>query len=245
MTNLDIHELASIIDISAVRTDVTLDELTRMADLAKHFRFICAFAMPCFTPDLVQMLSDAPDVHVGGVVGFPSGADTTQGKVRTARELIAMGCSELDMVINLGALKSGRTALVADDIRAVVDEAGNIPVKAILEIAYLTEEEIARASRVAVSAGVRFIKTGTGWAGKAATVEDVRTIKRIVGDTARIKVAGGVRSLDMMIQMMQAGCTRFGIGYASALSIMREAETRLGLVPYHALAPSGMRGGSA
>ena len=102
-----LENLGRMIDISGVRTDVTLHEVEQIVAAAKHYRFICAFVMPCFTPRLVDMLKDSPDIRVGGTVGFPSGADTTTIKVQNAKEQLAAGADELDMVINVGALKSG------------------------------------------------------------------------------------------------------------------------------------------
>lgn len=235
-TAVDLNQIASMIDISAVRTDVTLSELRDMADLARHYRFICAFTMPCYTIDLKNLLMDSPEVQIGGVVGFPSGADNTLIKAFTTRDLVATGCSEIDMVINVGALKSGQYDRVESDICAVVGAAEGRPVKAILEIAYLTQDEIKRASEIAIRTGVSFIKTGTGWANKPTTVDDVIMIKRIVGNSIKIKVAGGVRSLDTMLGMIGAGCCRFGIGFKSAMTIMSDVDQRLGRDTYRRLA---------
>jgi len=223
-----LKNVARMVDISGVRADVTLGELNQIVAAAKHYRFICAFAMPCFTPRLVEMLRDEPDIMVGGTVGFPSGADTTQQKVFGTREQLAAGVHELDMVINIGALKSGLNELVYNDIRAVVDAAEGKPTKCILEIAYLTDDEIRRGAELAVRAGVAFVKTGTGWAGKPTTVETIRIIRQTIGNAARIKAAGGVRTLDAMLAMVDAGCSRFGIGLRSIISIMKEVDGRLG-----------------
>lgn len=127
------------------------------------------------------------------------------------------------MVINVGALKSGAYDRVRDDIKAVVGVC-NVPVKSILEVAYLTEDEIRIASRLAVEAGVSFVKTGTGWAGKPTTVETIRIIKSEIGDAARIKAAGGVRELSTLLEMVEAGCSRFGIGLNSAIKILEQAK---------------------
>jgi deoxyribose-phosphate aldolase len=205
-----------------------MQEIEHIAAAAKHYRFICAFAMPCFTGALAQLLADSPDIHLGGVVGFPSGADTTSMKVATAKEMIALGADELDMVINVGALKSGLYDCVRDDIRAVVEAAAGRPAKCILETAYLTDDEIARGATLAVQAGITYVKTGTGWAGKPTTVETIRLIKRTIGDSAQIKAAGGVRTLDTMLEMIDAGCARFGIGLRSIIGIMKEVDGRLG-----------------
>lgn len=221
--------IARAVDISGVRTDVTRQEIDRIVAACQEYRFICAFAMPCFTPYLKQKLSGVDGVMVGGVVGFPSGADSTSVKVMAAKEHLKTGCDELDMVINVGALKSGMDQAVLDDIRAVVDAAEGKPVKSILEVAYLSDEEICRGSELAVRAGVTYVKTGTGWANKPTTVEVIRLIKRTIGDGALIKAAGGVRTLDTMLKMMDAGCVRFGVGLRSIISIMDEADALLGI----------------
>ncbi len=216
------------VDISGVRTDVSLQELDQIVQAAKHYQFICAFALPAFTPYLIDQLKDEKEVRVGATVGFPSGCETTHIKVLSAKEQIQMGVDELDMVINVGALKSKRYDLVYDDIKAIVDAAeGKYPVKSILEIAYLTDDEIARGSEIAVKAGVTYVKTGTGWANKPTTVDTIKLIKKTIGDSALIKAAGGVRSLDTMLQMIDEGCDRFGIGLRSIMSIMKEVDERL------------------
>ena len=228
------------VDISGVRADVSLQELGKIAMAAKHYQFICAFAMPCFTPQLIQMLKDEPDVHVGATVGFPSGADTTAIKVASAKEQILMGVHELDMVINIGAVKSGRYDIMEADIRAVVEAAQErFPVKSILEVAYLTDSEICRAAETAVKAGASFVKTGTGWAGKPTTVETIRLIRKTIGNSASIKAAGGIRSLDMMLDMIAEGCDRFGIGLRSIINIMKERDERLGIKDDFSLEYSG------
>lgn len=217
------------VDISGVRADVSLQELEKIAMAAKHYQFICAFAMPCFTPQLIQLLRDEPNVHIGATVGFPSGADTTAMKVASAQEQMRMGVHELDMVINIGAVKSGRYDIMEADVRAVVEAARGLPVKSILEVAYLTDSEICRAAETAVKAGVKFVKTGTGWAGKPTTVETIRLIRKTIGNSAHIKAAGGIRSLDTMLDMIAEGCDRFGIGLHSIINIMKERDERLGI----------------
>jgi len=178
MTKSNLDNINRMIDISAVRTDVTLEELDRVIDLAIKNNLICAFAMPCFTSILVERLSQYNDIFVGGVIGFPSGADTTKIKVVQAVELQSLGVDEMDMVINVGAMKSGMYDFVLDDIKAVVEAANGTPVKSILEISYLSDYEIAIASEIAVKAGVTFVKTGTGWGNKPTTVETIKIISR-------------------------------------------------------------------
>ncbi len=225
----DLKNVGRVIDISAVRADVTIGELEDLVTAAKKYRFIAAFAMPCFTEYLVNALKDEDYIMACGVVGFPSGADLTSTKIQNAKEMMALGCDELDMVINIGALKSGIYDAVYNDIKAVVNTAGEkgIGVKSIIEQCYLTDDEIKKASEIAVRAGVAYVKTGTGWGPKPTTVNTIKIIKSTIGDAAKIKAAGGVRSLDTLLEMMDAGCNRFGIGLKSAIAIMEEAQGRL------------------
>lgn len=227
MVQLRCEEIPKLIDVSGVRTDVTYDEIKLIAKMAKKYGFICAFVMPCFTEKLKELLAGS-DTMLGGVTGFPSGADTTEEKVACAIEMKRIGCDEIDMVINVGALKSGDYDLVDSDIRAVVNSVKPTPVKSILEIAYLTDEEIAKGCEIAVKAGVTFVKSGTGWAGKPTTTDTIRIMKSAVGANAKIKAAGGVRTLKDLEAMYDEGCTRFGISIKSALSILKEAYERDG-----------------
>ncbi|MCL9660495.1 deoxyribose-phosphate aldolase [Paenibacillus hunanensis] len=228
-TELELANIGRWVDVSAVRTDVTHDEVDLLIGIVKAYHCICASPMPYMTDYVIRELKHTPDTIVTGVVGFPSGADTVSMKVHTAREMLELGCRELDMVINVGALKSGDTKRVVHDIQAVVDAAEGIPVKAILEIAYLTDDEIRRGSELVVSAGAAFVKTGTGWGPKPTTVETIKLIRSTVGDAAQIKAAGGIRDLETLLAMRSAGCDRFGIGVRSALTILEDAYTRAGL----------------
>lgn len=223
----DLENLSSLIDISAVICDSTIEEIDKMVLLNKKYNFICAFALPCFTSYLKEKLKGSKTL-LGGTVGFPSGSDLTATKVDTAKKLINIGCDEIDMVINVGALKSKEYDLVYNDIKAVVDNAGDIAVKSIIEIAYLSDDEIRKASELAVKAGVTFVKTGTGWANKPTTPETIRIIKETIGNSAKIKAAGGVRDLDTLYAMIDEGCSRFGIGLNSAVKIMEESYKILG-----------------
>jgi deoxyribose-phosphate aldolase len=211
-----------MLDLSAVRADVAFPEVCRLAEVAKNYRCVCAFVMPCFLPELQRLLADAPDVGIGGVVGFPSGAPSTATKAAEAREQIGQGATELDMVINVGMLLSGRDEDVEDDIRAVVEAAGGVPVKAILEAHYLSENQIVRACELAVRAGAAFVKTGTGWAPTGATLHNVALMKATVGERAQVKAAGGVRDLDTVVKMVRRGVSRFGVGLDAGQKILQQ-----------------------
>lgn len=216
--------LGRIMDVSAVRTDVSMDEVNQMIDLVKKYHCICASPMPWATRYTIEQLANCPDTVVTGVVGFPGGAETTWIKEATAKEMLAVGCKELDMVINVSALKSGMYSYVKDDVRAVVEAAGKIPVKTILEVCYLTDDEIRLASNLCVEAGAAYIKTGTGWGPSPTTVDTIRLIRTEIGNAAKIKAAGGVKSLEILREMAEAGCDRFGVGVRSARAILEAAE---------------------
>ena len=226
MGEIDLKHIGRVMDVSAVRTDVDFQEINQMIEIVKKYHCICASPMPWATRYTIEQLAGMDDIVVTGVVGFPSGADTTFIKMATAKEMLAMGCKELDMVINVSALKAGKYQVVEDDIRAVVESAGRIPVKTIIEICYLSDDEIRKASEIAVKAGAAFVKTGTGWGPRPTTIETIRLIRKTIGDAAKIKAAGGIRDLDTMIKMAKAGCDRFGIGVRSAAAIIEEAERR-------------------
>lgn len=226
---IDYAKVGRLMDVSTVRTDVTMTEINQMINLVKQYNCICASPMPAFTKYTIDQLRDRPDIVTTGVVGFPAGAETSFIKVATAKEMISLGCEELDMVINVSALKSGNYTMVADDIKAVVDAACGYPVKTILEICYLTDDEIKRASEIGVNAGATYIKTGTGWGPKPTNVETIKLIRSTIGNSALIKAAGGIRTLDVLTEMVEAGCDRFGVGVRSAITILEEAYQRAGI----------------
>ena len=219
---LTVEKLARMLDLSAVRAEVDLAEVRRLAGVARQYHCVCAFVLPCYLPELKALLAGAPEVGLGGVVGFPSGAHSTAIKVAEAREQLKAGAVELDMVINVGMLRSGRDQSVLDDIRAVVDAAGGVPVKVILEAHHLNDAEIIRGSQLAVRAGAAYVKTGTGWAPTGATLHNVRLIKSTVGEAAGVKAAGGVRDLKTVVEMIRLGASRFGVGLGSGTKILEE-----------------------
>lgn len=219
---LEARQLGRMLDLSAVHADADLDQVRRLAETCRRYGCICAFVLPCYMADLKAFLAGAPEVGLGGVVGFPSGAHTTETKIAEVRQHRALGVRELDMVINVGMLRSGRDRYVEDDIRGVVQAAAGIPVKVILEAHHLSDEEIVRGSRIAVRAGAAFVKTGTGWTPTGATLHNVRLIKSAVGDAAGVKAAGGVRDLATVLEMIRLGVTRFGVGVNSCDTIFQQ-----------------------
>ena len=220
---MDLKLLPRMIDLSCVKTNSSFEEMEKMISLAKKHHFICCFSMPYYTKWLIDRLKDAPDTIVGGAVGFPHGNELTELKVMSAKMQKEMGCGEIDMVQNLTALKNKDYNQVAADIAAVKAAIGDTPLKVILEVSYLTEDEICRSAEIAVKSGAAFVKTGTGWGPSPTTVRHIDLIRRTIGNSAKIKAAGGVRDLETMLSMIDAGCSRFGIGVNSSESILREA----------------------
>ena len=208
------REIARLIDISAVRADSTRQDVEDIIDGAIKHNFICVFPMPSMLLLVFEKLKDHPQIGIGGVVGFPSGGETTASKLFQAKELKEAGCNEIDMVLNIGKLKSGMLNDIEDEIREIKAAVSPLPLKVIMEVVLLTDEEIKTASSIILKAGADYIKTGTD------------LIKETVGDAIKLKVAGGVRTLDTLLEMYQMGVSRFGIGYKSALSIMEECINR-------------------
>lgn len=216
-----VNEIARMIDLSAVRADTTEAEVKALAETARRHQCICATTLPCCTPLLVELLADEEKIRVSGNVSFPSGAATTAVKVAEARELLQMGCDELDVVINIGLLCSGQYQRVLDDIKGVVETAGGAPVKVILECHYLSDDEIRTACELCIEAGASFVKTSTGWPPTGATLENIALIKSVVGDAIGIKASGGIRDLETLKEMYRLGARRFGIGLRTAAPFLK------------------------
>ena len=222
------HDIARMMDLSAVKTDTDLETVEQLAAEAKRLNCCCAYVLPCYMPRMKELLADAPDVLLGGTVGFPSGAHTTAIKAAEARQLIADGADELDMVINVGMLRSCKYDYVENDIRAVVEAAEGTLVKVILEAHYLSDDEIRRGSEICVRARADFVKTGSGWPETGATLHNIALIKSVVGDDAQVKASGGVRDLETLVEMVRLGATRFGVNIAAGIEIIEKCAAMPG-----------------
>lgn len=216
------QEMAKMIDLSGVRAFFSKDEVGALVRLARKYKCGVITVLPSQTALAIALLKDTPDISISGNVGFPSGGSSTKSKVFEAKELIALGCAELDMVLNIGMLISEDYRYVLDDINAVVNVNNDIPVKVILECHYLSDDLIIKGCELCLEAGAAFVKTGTGWAPTGATLHNISLIKSVVGIEIGIKASGGVRSLNAMIDMYRLGATRFGIGLSSAVPIFEE-----------------------
>jgi deoxyribose-phosphate aldolase len=207
---ITLAELAKVIDHSLLKPELTEAEVIAGCELARRYHVASVCVKPCDVALAVKLLAGA-DVAVGTVVGFPHGNSTTAVKVAEARQALADGAVELDMVINIGALRSGKTDYVRDEIKAIVAVAhGRALVKAILENAYLTPDERVIGCQLAEGAGADFVKTSTGFAPTGATVADIKLMRATVGPQVQVKAAHGIRTLDALLEIIDAGATRVG-----------------------------------
>jgi deoxyribose-phosphate aldolase len=221
--HLTAKEIAKMIDLSCVRTTSNKTDIEAMVEAARTYGFGQVSVLQCFIPFSQQLLKGASEVRLIGNVSFPSGSDSTSVKVLQAKEMMVAGCDEIDMVMNIGKLRSGELTEVEADVRAVIETVHPIPVKVIIEIMCLTPKETQHACGICLRTGAAFVKTGTGWADRGTTLEDVRLVKSFVGDRLKIKASGGIRDLQSLAEMYQAGARRFGVNLRSGIKIVEES----------------------
>jgi deoxyribose-phosphate aldolase len=216
-------EVAALIDHTLLKPDATATEIKKLCSEAAEFRFATVCVNPTWVAFCASLLQGT-GVGVCSVVGFPLGATTPDVKQYETRRAIFDGAVEIDMVINVGALKSGDLRLVEQDIEAVTGPCRQQGVvsKVIIEAALLTDEEKITASTLTKAAGADFVKTSTGFGPGGATVADVALMRRVVGDTMGVKAAGGVRDLAQMQAMVAAGASR--VGASAGVRIVRESR---------------------
>ncbi|KKO53080.1 deoxyribose-phosphate aldolase [Paenibacillus sp. DMB20] len=215
--------IAGMIDHTLLKANALKEELTKLTEEAKKYEFASVCVNPTWVKYAAGQLAGT-NVKVCTVIGFPLGASTSAVKAFETKDAIANGATEVDMVINIGALKDKQNDLVLSDIKAVVEAAGEKAlVKVIIETCLLTDEEKVRACELAVQAGADFVKTSTGFSTGGATPEDVALMRKTVGDKAGVKASGGVRSLEDMNAMIEAGANR--IGASSGVKIMEGGQS--------------------
>lgn len=203
-------DLAKYIDHTQLKPDTTEEVINRIVQEAKEHKFASVCVNPYWVKHCFNELKDT-SVKVCTVIGFPLGATTTETKVFEAKNAINNGATEIDMVINVGALKSNNDSFVEQDIKEVVSTAkGQALTKVIIETSLLTDDEKIRACKLAKAAGADFVKTSTGFSGGGATVEDIKLMRETVGPDLGVKASGGVRDLEATEAMIDAGATRIG-----------------------------------
>jgi deoxyribose-phosphate aldolase len=231
--SLSNFEIAQMIDLSAVHAEDDETSIRALVAAARQYHCHLVSILPSQTMLVKALLrevgQDGPPIAMGGNVGFPSGGQSTRIKAAETRELVHIGCEEIDMVINIAWLRSGREDYVLQDILGVVDIAKEIVpdtlVKVILECHHLTADQIRRGCDLCIEAGADFVKTSTGWAPTGATLENIALIKAHVGDAISIKASGGIRSQTTLLEMYRLGASRFGIGRRWIEEIISSTET--------------------
>jgi deoxyribose-phosphate aldolase len=212
------EQLAKVIDHSLLRPELTEEDVVAGCALAARYHTATVCVKPCHVRLAKQALEDS-DVIVSAVVGFPHGSSLTTIKVAEAQQAILDGALELDMVMNFGQLRSGKVDYVREDIRAVCElaHAQGVRVKVILENAYLSDEQKVLACKLSEEAGADWVKTSTGFAPSGATLEDLRLMRRSVSSKVQVKAAGGVRTLQALLDVIDTGATRCGATATAAI----------------------------
>lgn len=221
------EQLAKVIDHSLLRPELTETDVIAGCELAHRYHVATVCVKPCHVKLAVEALAES-DVIVSTVVGFPHGGSLTAVKVAEAEQAIEDGALELDMVLNIGQLRSGKYDFVGADIKAICDtaHARGAKVKVIFENAYLTDEEKVIACKLSEEAGADWVKTSTGFAPSGATLADLRLMRETVSQKVQVKAASGVRSLDTILPVIDVGCTR--VGATATAAILDEFERRGG-----------------
>lgn len=213
-----IEQIEKYIDHTLLKPEADRKQIEKLCDEARTFRFASVCVNPAWVKEAANFLANS-GVKVCTVIGFPLGASTSETKQFETKNAIDNGAEEVDMVINIGALKSGDYDFVEQDIRSVVEAAkGKALVKVIIETSLLTDEEKEKACELATKAGADYVKTSTGFSSGGATVQDVALMRKAAGPDMGVKASGGVRTLEDAIKMIEAGATRIGTSSGTAIA---------------------------
>jgi deoxyribose-phosphate aldolase len=214
--SLTYRDVAKTIDHSLLRPELDVAAVLGGVRLALRYDVASATVRPADVAQAAELVAGS-DVVVSTVVGFPHGSSSTATKVFESEQVVGDGAAEIDMVLNIGRLLSGEDRYVRDEIRAVVEAAGGKTVKVIFENAYLTDERKVRACELSAEAGAHFVKTSTGFAPSGATLDDLRLMREHSPPHVQVKAAGGVRTLDALLEVMNVGVTRVGATATEAI----------------------------
>jgi deoxyribose-phosphate aldolase len=215
-------DLTGMMDISAVQATDGEPQIVEMVKYAEEYGFKAIHVLPCWVSMLRGMLPVNSPTLTGSSVGYPSGGMKKEVKIFEAKKLIADGVQEIDMMMNIGMLRSGRYRYVEDEIKAIVETSGELTLKVILETCYLTDDEIKKACELSIKGGADFVKTSTGWAHEGATERVISLITSFVNKAIKVKAAGGIRDFKILMKMNKMGVSRFGVNLNSALKIVDE-----------------------
>lgn len=221
----NIRDLNKYFDHTILKPEATEADVKKLCKEAKEYNFYSVCVNGCYVPLAVEELKDT-DVKVAVVVGFPLGAMATEAKSFETDFACEQGAAEVDMVINIGALKEGRYDFVTDDICSVVAMANehDAIVKVIIETCLLTDEEVIKACELSLEAGAEFVKTSTGFSTGGATEHHVALMRKTVGDKAKVKASGAIRDLETTLKMIEAGADR--IGASASVAIMKDYQEK-------------------
>jgi deoxyribose-phosphate aldolase len=210
------NNLAKYIDHTLLKQDANIEDIKELCSQAKKYDFFSVCVNSCYVKDAKEFLKGS-EVKVCSVVGFPLGAMSTKAKAYEAKCAIEDGASEIDMVINVGWVKSDRFDLVKDDIKALRDTCKDITLKVILETALLNESEVRKVCEISKDLKADFVKTSTGFSTRGASLEDIKIMKSVVKDEVNIKASGGIRSYEKAKEMIEAGASRLGTSSGIAI----------------------------
>ncbi|MFV8838914.1 deoxyribose-phosphate aldolase [Salinimicrobium soli] len=214
-------EINKFIDHTILKATATEDDILELCKEAREYSFFSVCVNSCYVP-LAKKNLEGSDVKVCAVVGFPLGAMSTEAKVFETEQALKDGAEEIDMVINIGELKSKNYKKVEEEIAAIKSAVGDRVLKVIIETCYLTPQEITLASELAVKAKADFVKTSTGFGTDGARMENIEVMKKAVNGQAKIKASGGIKNLDTALSYIEAGVAR--IGTSSGVSIVKELK---------------------
>lgn len=215
-------QFAKMIDASSLKLDTSYDDYHALVAACKKYSFGCVFIWPAYYAEMREALKGTV-TEFGTSLSFPSGQETTETKVQQARLFTSLGAQQVDMVLNVGWLKSKKYDMVKADIAAVREATKYTSLKVIIESMLLTDDEIVKACEIVADCGANYVKSGTGFSAEPTTLHHIAVMKNTVGNRCKIKAAGGVRSLDILTKMYSLGVTQFGIGYKNAIAIAEEA----------------------
>jgi len=221
-TRLGVKDIAYTMDPSALAINASYEDMYELVEMCKKYDFGCGFTWSVYYPEFSAALK-ATNTAFGASLAFPSGQEPTFIKQKQAEWYMTMDPVEVDMVMNVGWLRSKRFKEAGDDILAVRKVIGDTSLKVIIEAMQLTDEEIVNACKLLMDVGADYVKTGSGFSHEPTTLHHVELIKKTIGDQMEIKVAGGVRDLKTLLQMYKRGARRYGIGYRNAVNIMETA----------------------
>jgi deoxyribose-phosphate aldolase len=218
---IDAKGIARLFDASALKMDATYTDFIQLVQACKKYNFGCAFTWNYYSKELGEALKGTT-TEFGTSLSFPIGQDTTAMKVEQARYFVSLGADQIDMVMNVGLLKSGLYDRVYDDLASVRQATRGTSLKVIIEAMLLSDEQIIKASEIVMASGCNFVKSGSGFSADPTTLHHIALMKKTVGSACKIKAAGGIRELDMLLKMHAIGANLFGIGYANAIRLVEE-----------------------